>query len=358
MKKKRLAILCPYPFGQAPSQRFRFEQYLHVLEADGWDIKTYSFLNQSGWNVFYHEGLSLQKLYHLVLGFFNRWFLMTFIWRFQKVLIHREASPIGPPIFEWIIAKGYKIHVIYDFDDAIWLPNFSKQHQKIHRLKAYWKIKFNLRWASQVVAGNDYLASYALKYNQNVRVIPTSIDTNYHLKRNQKEGHKPLVLGWTGSHSTMEYLLLLIPALEKLSLQYDFEFVVISNQEPSFTIPNLRFIPWTAATEIKDLSAIDVGLMPLTDDEWARGKCGFKALQYLALGIPAIASNVGVNKNIVSHGETGFLVNHPEEWYVSLRYFFEHPDASYAMGMKGRATVEAFYSVTSLSPTYLSLFNA
>ncbi|MFM7566911.1 MAG: glycosyltransferase [Flavobacteriales bacterium] len=357
MKTKRLAILCPYPFGEAPSQRFRFEQYVDSLQVLGWEVYTYSFLNEKGWKVFYTDGFSFQKLKYLALGFVKRWFLMLHVWRFNTVLIHREAAPVGPPIYEWIIAKGFRKKIIYDFDDAIWLPNYSKQHQKVHRLKAYWKIKHLIRWAHLSLAGNHFLASYALKFSENVVVFPTTIDTDYHRPQNKKLGNRPLVLGWTGSHSTLDYLRILVPALEKLSEHYLFEFVVISNEPPPFTLPNLRYLPWNEASEIEDLGSIDLGLMPLTDDEWSKGKCGFKALQYLALGIPAMVSTVGVNADIITHGVNGFLVDHPDQWYSSIEYVLKHPEPLTDLGRNGRKTIEQRFSVAALTPTYLSFFN-
>lgn len=357
MSKKRLAVLCPYPLGVAPSQRFRFEQYLDSLHADGWDVSTYSFLNSKGWDVFYKESFSLKKVFFLMMGFSKRWLLMTHIWRFQKIFIHREASPIGPPIFEWIIAKVFKKKFIYDFDDAIWLPNYSKQHQKIHRLKAYWKINYIMRWANHNLAGNEFLANYALKVNEKVTIFPTSIDTQYHRIQEKKMKSSLRTLGWTGSHSTMEYLRLLVPTLERLSQHYTFEFIVISNQAPTFEIPGLKFIPWNLSSEIEDLGRIDLGLMPLTDDDWSKGKCGFKALQYLSLGIPAVVSNVGVNKKIIKHGLNGFLIDKPEQWYTYIEYFFKHPEAKSSMGIEGRKHIEEQYSLNSLIPIYLSIFN-
>jgi len=356
MLKKTIFILAPYPKSEAPSQRFRFEQYLDILEKEGFQIEYYPFLSGSAWNKLYKSGKVFSKIRGVVAAFFRRFVLLFKLRRADFVFIHREAAHIGPPIIEWLIAKVFRKRIIYDFDDAIWLPNYSKSNALFHRLKAYWKVKHIIKWAYKVSVGNDYLAEYARQYNPNVFLIPTTIDLeNHHNKITDQTLIKP-VIGWTGTHTTMRYLDRIVPIISNLEKKYDFDFVVISNQAPTYSLSSLRFVEWNKETEIDDLSQFHIGIMPLEADIWAEGKCGFKALQYMSLGIATILSPVGANKTIVQDGENGLIAESEEEWSQALIHLLENPEKRKQLGSSGRLTVHENYSVTSTSDAFISLF--
>src|SRR5690606_8084587 len=197
--RKKIIILSPYPFGSAPSQRFRYEQYLDYLESNGFIIELKPFLNQKAWDILYQRGKYLKKVMIMLQSFILRFFLIPKLRRYDYVFVHREMAHFGPPVFELIAAKIFGVKYIYDFDDAIWLPNYSDSNAKIHWIKCYWKVPFCIKWADKVTVGNDYLAAYAGKYNKNVMVIPTTIDTkNYHFKNSSVQNDK-ITIGWTGT---------------------------------------------------------------------------------------------------------------------------------------------------------------
>ena len=352
----KVAILCPYPVGEAPSQRFRVEQYLSWLGTQHIHTTSYPFLSSSAWEIFYQSNKPLAKSFQILLGFIRRFMLLARLMSVDFVFIHREAAPVGPPIFEWLIAKVLRKRIVYDFDDAIWLPNYSKQHRFIHRLKAYWKVKFIIRWAYRVSVGNEFLASYAVRYNARVDVIPTTIDMDYHALHADPTRSNVPIIGWTGTHTTVDYLKPIVPALEKLAAVHAFEFVVISNEPPSFLIPNLRFVRWNKSTEIEDLSQFSIGVMPLEDTEWAKGKCGFKALQYMALGIPTIAANVGVNSSIITHGQDGFIAQTTEDWFEFMNALLSDPSRGRMLGANAQACIRNRFSVQANQEKYRSLF--
>lgn len=354
--KKKIYILAPYPKGQAPSQRFRFEQYLSFLESEGFEVEFYSFLSEKAWKTLYKPGRFLAKFIQLKWSFLRRWGLMFKLKKADYVFVHREMAHIGPPIFEWISGKLLGVKYIYDFDDAIWLPNYSEANARFQRLKAYWKVKYCMKWAYKVTAGNDYLADFARKYNDNVQVIPTTIDLENHHNLEADQTKKPVVIGWTGTHTTMRYLKEIVPVLRELEKDNDFEFHVISNEKPDFDLTSLRFVPWQKETEIKDLARIQIGVMPLVEDQWSSGKCGFKALQYMALSIPTLLSPVGVNKVIVENGKNGIFCSTPQEWKSSLQKLLKDESLRRKMGQEGRKKVQDAYSVQSQKSNYLALF--
>jgi glycosyltransferase involved in cell wall biosynthesis len=353
---KRIAILAPYPKGEAPSQRFRFEHYLDYLRECEYEVTYHPFLDEDAWRNLYSDKRVLQKAAGIFRAFFKRWLLLPRLRRVDFVFIHREAAHLGPPIFEWIIAKLLRKRIIYDFDDAIWLPNYSKQNALFNRLKAYWKVKYTMKWAYKIAAGNAYLADFSRRYNSNVFVIPTTIDTENQHNVLCKHDSSRVVIGWTGSHTTMAYLAFLEPVLTDLEQYFEFEFRVISNQPPTMNLKSLRFIKWNKETEIDDLAQIHIGVMPLFEDQWAAGKCGFKGLQYMAIGAASIMSPVGVNKQIVEHGVNGYLAQTPAEWKAVLIDLLQKPELRKEIGEAGRQTVIDGYSVRANREKFRALF--
>ena len=270
--------------------------------------------------------------------------------------MHREASPLGPPIFEFIISKILKKNIVYDFDDAIWLPNTSEQNSLVGKFKYHRKVASICSWSWKVSCGNALLGDYAKKYNQQVYINPTTIDTSYHKTKMNRTTNHPITIGWTGSHSTLKYLDPMLPILKDLKDNYGIGIIIISNQKPDWVFDGYEFILWNKEGEIEQLDSIDIGIMPLDDTIWEHGKCGFKALQYMAMEKPAVVSNVGVNKKIVQHGKNGFLCKDSKDWIANLTQLILSEDLRTSMGKEGRKRVKENYSVRSNSALFLSLF--
>jgi glycosyltransferase involved in cell wall biosynthesis len=222
-------------------------------------------------------------------------------------------------------------------------------------VKCVWKIKWLCKWSYKVSAGNQFLANYAKKYNRSVSIIPTVVDTKHRYASLVDQRNIRPSIGWTGSHSTMKYLDPIIPVLQKLEEKWDFDFYVISNKEPEYQLRSLKFIKWNEQKEIDDLCKINIGIMPLESDQWSEGKCGFKIIQYLALGIPAIASPVGVNNKIIEE-RNGFLCNNNEEWYSALSVLLADHDLREEMGSAGRKKIISRYSIQATEALFLDLF--
>lgn len=359
---KRILFLVPYPLHESPSQRFRFEQYFAILKNQGYDYEVQSFLDSKHWKIFFTSGRALAKIRALMMGYAKRFIALFKSPMYDFVFIHREAAPLGPPIFEWMLAKIFRRKLIFDFDDAIWLTDRKNESLLLKLGKWRRKVRAICKWSYKVSCGNAYLCEYAQLYNQRVIRNPTTIDTDH--MHNPALFEKPaksdrIIIGWTGSHSTLKYLDEIEEVLQKISEQYPLtEFWVIADRKPTLLkINNLTFIPWNFETEIRTLNQMDIGIMPLPDDMWSNGKCGFKALQYMAMEVPAVAAPVGVNSTIIDEGVNGFLCDTTQAWEEALRKLIQNPVLRKSMGSSGRKKVIENYSVRSNASTFLSLFD-
>lgn len=365
-KLKRIGIICSFPYGLASSHRFRFEQYIPALESRGFFVNQLSFYDLKTHDILYFKGNVFGKALGVIKGYLKRFVHLITVWNYDYVLIHREATPLGPPWFEWLIAKFSKAKIIYDFDDSIWIEVTSKENAFVSKLKWAQKVPLTCTLSYKIAPGNDFLAEYCRKLNPRVVVNPTTIDTDYHLlKPNFGSGSSSgdLTIGWTGSHSTLRYLDAVATVIDRLSQQYKFRFLVIADRPPPQPIldklsnTEVDFCKWSIETEIEDLQKIDIGIMPLFESEWEQGKCGFKALQYMAIGAPAIVSPVGVNADIVRDGIDGYLCSTDEQWSNALEKLISDEQLRDKMGKSGRQRIIDSYSVQSNTENFVGLFS-
>jgi len=352
----RVLFLAPYPANESPSQRYRFEHYLGSLSSHGISYDYRPFLNIDTWQIFFTPGNYGRKIAGIIKGFFRRWLLMCTIGKYDFVYIHREAAPLGPPLFEWIIAKIWRKKIIFDFDDAIWIPVASENNKIARYIKWFSKVATICRMSYKVSVGNNFLGEYARKYCKNIIVVPTVVDTaNTHAQLQDQDTDTPAV-GWTGTFSTLKYLDIILPVIKRLQEKHDFTFIVIANKDPKLPLKNYRFIYWSKETEIADLLQLHIGLMPLYNTELEKGKCGFKAIQYMSLGIPAVVSPVGVNPLIITDGENGFVAAEEQEWEDKIGKLLMSKDLRKQVGLKARTSIEKGYSVTISLPVFIKLF--
>jgi glycosyltransferase involved in cell wall biosynthesis len=349
-------FMVPSPLGIAPGQRFRFEHYLPLLEEKGIKYKISSYFTRKGKSALYSKTKFWRKVYAIIRGYLKRISDLFIIWRYDYVYVYKETTPVGPPIFPWAAAKIFRRKIIYDFDDAIWVAVMSKYNKKFSFVKHFDKVGKICRWSYKVSVGNAYLKEFADKYNKNVTIIPTVVNTETVHRKLQEQNTDHPAIGWTGSFSTLGYLNMVLPVLQQLQEEIDFTFYVIADKDPGLPLKNYEFIRWRKETETEDLLKFHIGIMPLTDDQFSKGKCGFKAIQYMALGMPAVVSPVGVNTEIVSNGEDGFVCDVESEWKEKLKLLLKDPALRQRTGHSARKKIESKYSVKVTEQLFLNLF--
>lgn len=343
---------------RSPSQRFRFEQYLEPLKSAGFDYDFSYLITTEDDKFFYKPGNVVKKGTVLIKSLFKRFTELHKVKQYDIVFVQRECIMLGTSFFEEAFANS-KAKLIFDFDDSIWLQNVSEANKKLAFLKDPGKTARIIKVADMVFAGNEYLANYARKFNSKVEIIPTTINTEEY-KPIPKTKKDKITIGWSGSITTIQHFEFAIPFLIKIKEKYPdkVDFKVIGDGNYVHKELGIQGLPWKKDTEVEELASIDIGLMPLPDDEWASGKCGLKGLQYMALEIATIMSPVGVNSEIIQHGKDGFLASTEEEWVNSLSLLIEDDELRINMGKEARKTIIKRYSVEALKERYIEIFQS
>ena len=348
-----------HPPGRVPSQRFRYEQYVPFLAEHGFATTFAPLIHPDEYGVMYGGSRLAHKAWIGARGIAQRGRDLLRLRDFDVVVVQREAIQFGTALFERATGRA-RPRLVFDFDDAIWLPNASSANSRLAWLKNAEKTSRIIEASDMVWAGNDFLADYARQFSSAVQVVPTTIDTNQYVPVDRHEREGALTIGWSGSITTMEHFKPFVPVLkrvrERLGDRVRFELI----GDPTYREPQLGIVgrAWSAATEVEDLKRFDIGIMPLPDDEWSRGKCGLKGLQYMALAIPTVMSPVGVNSKIITDGENGLLAASEDEWVDKLAQLVESEGLRRRLGLAGRATVEERYSVESQKGRYIAFLRA
>jgi glycosyltransferase involved in cell wall biosynthesis len=263
--------------------------------------------------------------------------------RYDAVLIHRTACVAGPALLERCLPL-FRRPVIYDFDDAIFMLHTTEANKRFGWLKFPGKTATICRLSAHVIVGNSYLAEYARRYNSRVTIIPSSVDTELYLPAERARAAGRIVIGWMGSSTSQTHLELFAPVLRELAARRDIELRIVSDREPALQGIPFVWRRWSASAEVDELAEFDIGIMPMPDDAWARGKCAMKALLYMSMAIPAVCSAVGTNREVINHGDNGFLVTTTEEWIGHLEALIDDASLRQRIGRAGRQRIESHYS--------------
>ena len=342
----RVLVLASKPHGLAPGQRFRFEQWAPRLARDhNIHLDLCPFESPQLTAVLYKQGHFTSKAYGVLRDFVRRARVLSIARNYDAVLVFREAALIGPAIYERLLARSGK-PLIFDFDDSIWSGGQQKNNGFFSRLHFFGKTKTLCRIASAVTPGNEFLADYARQFNERVSVVPTSIELDDYPEIPEPAAARPFVVCWTGSTSTLVHFEEARAPLEELARRIPLVVKVICNKPPERPIAGaeMRFVPWSQDNEAKEIGDCHAGIMPLPDDEVARGKCALKALQYMATGRPVLISPVGVNKTIIRSGENGYLAATADDFVTFLLKLANSPELRAKLGSAARRTVAQSYS--------------
>ena len=348
---KRLLVLAPAPTSAA-STRFRLEQFFPALRQAGIEPILRPFLDERGFRVLYRRGEKLEKLAAAARALGGRLSDLARSVRADAVLVHREAALVGPPLMEWALARAFHRPLLFDLDDAVWVPYASPTYGALlsRLLKAPEKTLFTLSAASAVIAGNGFIADFARRFNQRVDVVPTVVDTDRF--RPAPPANPVPVLGWIGTSSSSQYLRAVVPALQRLAQKRKFVVRLIGGSVDMPGVP-VETVPWKLDRELADFQSLDVGLYPLVEDAWSLGKSGFKAVQYMACGVPVVASPVGVTTEMIANGRNGYLARSEDEWVHHLDELIGSSTLRRRLAEQGRADAVASWSLRAYAPRFV-----
>lgn len=351
LPSRRLLVLANKAWGIAPNQRYRIEQWAPRLERDhGISLDLLPFESPRLTESLYERGHTLPKASLVVFDFLRRARAVPLARRYDAVLVVREASLIGPAIYERLLRWTGAL-MIFDFDDSIWSSAQQMNNGVFSRLHFFGKTRTICKLASAVTAGNAFLADYARRLNPSTFVIPTSIELDDYPVIPEPQADRPFVVCWTGSTSTLAHFEFAREALETLARRLPIVVKVICSKPPDRPIAGaeMRFVPWSAGDEAREVGDCHVGIMPLPDDEATRGKCGLKALQFMATGRPVVISPVGMNRDLVEPGVNGFLAASSMEFVDALAILADSPELRARMGKAARETIERQFSAEAVA---------
>jgi len=327
------------------SSRLRSFQYISYLESKDWSVEVSPLFS----NAYVQALYSGKPLYlEVIKSYWWRFRTLMTIRKYDLIWIEKELFPFMPAVAERILNKLGLAYVV-DYDDALF-HRYDQHRSFLVRALLGGKIDVVMRKSSLVLAGNNYLAERAqLAGAKNIEKVPTVIDLDRYPIIAKKKSPE-LIIGWIGSPSTSHYLTVLGSVFSILKQRFNIRIVAIGASDTTLKGSGIDVVPWSEYSEAALIQQFDIGIMPLDDSPWERGKCGYKLIQYMACNVPVVASPVGVNSKIVEHGENGFLAYNLIEWERCLSQLLSDESLRKLMGNKGRSVVESIYCVQKQAP--------
>ena len=355
---KNILVLSPYPEGFAAGQRLKYEQYFSSWEEAGYTLYKSSFFGKRTWDILWKKGFYTKKVLGTLRGYWRRWKDLHRIKECDIIYIFMWATPLGSSFFE----RLYRLlsrRLVYDIEDNIIMEQGNVINPFVTMLKGPGKARYLIKTADHVITSSPFLNDYCLGINRlkSCSFISSSVDSKRFVPTNTYNNNKAVTIGWTGTFSSKIYLDLLRDVFLELNKRIDFKLRVIGNFQYDLPGIDLEVIQWTKETEVEDLQGIDIGIYPLVQDDWVLGKSGLKAIQYMAFGLPTVATNVGTTPKIIEHMANGWLVKTEEEWIEALEELIKNPQLRRDLGEAARLTVLENYSTDVVKSTYLSILN-
>ncbi len=344
----KVLALASYPI-EAAATRYRLEQFVRPLAARGIELEIRPFIDTELFRSLYRHKSLARNAAGLLKATLQRLTDLPALRKADVVIVQREAMIIGPPFLEWTVKRLFRRPMLLDLDDATYIPYTSPTYGALAKsLKWFTKTDDLIRWANVVTCGNRGIAGYVTNQGAKARILPTVVDTSVFRPRANRNSR--LVIGWVGTHSTFPYLKTIFPVLTSLAKRFEFRLRVVGAgtdvEVPGVEVENLS---WELNREVEDFQSIDIGVYPIDDSlyggGWAQGKSGFKAVQYMAVGVPYVATPVGGSSEIGEDGVTHFFASSPDEWHRALEILLNDESRRLEMGRRGREHALQHYSL-------------
>jgi len=332
---------------KAASSRLRSFQYFPLLSEQEINVKVTPLFSST-----YLDKLYCGKtpIFEIIKGYSNRFFRLFTVFSYDKVVIEKELFPYFPSWFERIFFL-LKVSYVVDYDDAIF-HNYDLHPNSIIRFFLKNKIDLVMKCSSDVISGNTYLAERARNAGaRSIHIIPTVIDISRYAntQRITKKANSKLIIGWVGSPSTFKYVQQLGPVLKELVEKFDAEIHIVGAAADLGFNTNIKYIPWSEKSEVEIISSFDIGIMPLEDSPWEKGKCAYKLIQYMGCKVPVIASPVGMNTEVIEEGVNGYFAKTKQEWRAAFISYIMNPALREEHGQAGFEFVSKNYSLEIVS---------
>ncbi len=348
----RILCLSSYPV-EAAATRFRLEQFVGPLRKRGIEMEVRPFLDSRRFESLYQDTSFVAKAGSMVLPLLKRFRDVFAARKYDAVFVQREAMIFGPSLIEWLIANVIRRPIVLDLDDATYVRYVSPTYGRLgSAFKFFGKTDNLIRRSKLVICGNRSIAEYVDAKGTKSVVIPTVVDLEKFVPRETRSETGCLMIGWIGTHSTFPFLESLFPVMERLAKKHRFVFKIVGSGQPNVSIRGVDCeVPaWDLDREIDDFRSLDIGLYPITvspsaDPQWINGKSGFKAIQYMAVGVPFVMSPVGVCSELGDRGRTHFNAATEEDWYNFLDELLTKDDLRAEMGVAGRKFALANYGL-------------
>jgi glycosyltransferase involved in cell wall biosynthesis len=359
---KSILLICPFPLDIAPAQRLKYEQYIDHWRENGYRVVVSPFMSRPLFDVAWEKGHLLRKVVGTLGGYCRRLYDVMRARRYDLVYVFLWVTPIGPSLSERVLRFCSK-KLVYDIDDNVHigqnLPDSTNPNRLLRLIKGRSKPIYLMKTSDYVVASSPFLADAARELNRysQAEYITSSVDVHHFAPRAKRPDNPKCVIGWTGTFSSQPFLDALAPMLRKLRETHEFEFRIIGNFDYDMAGVDLKVVRFRKSTEIEDLAHFDVGIYPLVDDPFVYGKSGLKAIVYMAMGLPVVASAVGTTPLLYEHGDIGFMVRDEDEWRSALATLLERPDLRAKFGATAREVAVENYSREAVRERYLRVLD-
>lgn len=340
---------------EAAATRIRLVQYFPLFEKNGIKCELKTFFSSPAQAILYHKGHAFKKANYVIEGWKHFVSVFKDVNDYDIIFISRECLPYNQSLAISYL-KRIRKPILYDIDDAVFLDAPGRFLGFFQKPESIFEI---VKLSHTVLAGNTYLLETLKPFNNNCHYVPSCVDPKEYGQRNEFCLKQEITLGWLGSHSTSVYLKLLKEPLEVLATKYKIKLILMgAMRDFDFKRVEVAQLPWSMQAEKQFLQSIDIGLYPLFNDKWVLGKCAFKAIQYLAAGVPCVASSIGANKEVIEDGVNGFLCSNTQEWVDKISTLIDrYSDLGKKFSSNGLKTVNEKFSIYSQLKLYLKLFD-